>query len=70
MPNSLNRSVRGKSRSRDEKKADESVDQFILINDQKTLTARCSYRHCFEFAVIVKVGNYFEFIILTTTSLF
>ena len=31
-----------------------------LINDQKTLTARCSYRHCFEFAVIVKVGNYFH----------
>ena len=28
MPNSLNRSVRGKSRSRDEKKADETVDQF------------------------------------------
>ena len=26
-----------------------------LINDQKTLTARCSYRRCFEFAVIVKV---------------
>ena len=31
-----------------------------LINDQKTLTARCSYRRCFEFAVIVKVGNYFH----------
>ena len=31
-----------------------------LINDQKTLTARCSYRRCFEFGVIVKVGNYFH----------
>ena len=41
MPNSLNRSVLGKSRSRDEKKVDETVDQF-------------------EFAVIVKVGNYFH----------
>ena len=31
-----------------------------LINDQKTLTGRCSCRHCFEFAVIVKVGNFFH----------
>ena len=70
MPNSLYWSVRSKSSSRDETNADQTVDQFNKWS--KTLTGRCSYRHCFEFAVKVKVRNYFHnfnnYILILTCS--
>ena len=59
MPNSLYWFVRSNSRSVEMRQMQIRLS-ISLINDRKTLTGRCSYRHCFEFAVIVKVRNYFH----------
>ena len=65
MPNLLNRSVRGKSRSRDEKKADESVDQFNKWSKNfdrplfiKTLFWICCHSESWKLLWIHNFNNY------------